>query len=107
MKRPLRIQIPASLFLAFSLVVSNGADSSMLGSSLGGLFRTSSAKTRSISPENFTGEKGKAGMAEEGTGKGASRDLGKGWKVSPSVVIKAGTTFTLGEIKGPGCIQQI
>jgi hypothetical protein len=76
-------------------------------SSLDSLFRVSSAKTRSISPENFTGEKGKAGMAIEGTGKGASRDLGQGWKVSPSVVIKAGTTFTLGEIKGPGCIQQI
>src|SRR5262249_14275454 len=43
----------------------------------------------------------------EGTGKRASRDLGQGWKVSPSVVIKAKTTFTLGEIKEPGCIQQI
>jgi len=74
---------------------------------LANLYRTSSAKTRSISPENFTGEKGKAGMAREGTGKGAARDLGQGWKVSPSVVIKAGSTFTMGEIKRPGCIQQI
>ena len=30
---------------------------------MGNLSRMSSAKTRSISPENFTGEKGKAGMA--------------------------------------------
>ena len=48
------------------------------------------AKTRSISPENFTGEKGKGGMATEGTGASAARDLGQGWKVSPSVRIKAG-----------------
>src|ERR1039457_4833751 len=75
--------------------------------SLGNLYRVSKAQSRSISPENFTGEKIKAGMATEGTGKGASRDLGKGWKVSPSVSIPAGKTFTLGEIKGPGCIQQI
>ncbi len=42
-------------------------------------------------------------MATEGTGKGAARDLGQGWKVSPSVVIKAKSTFTLGQIEGPGC----
>src|SRR5512133_1307896 len=78
-----------------------------LGMNLGNLSRLSSAKSRSISPENFTGEKGKAGMATEGTGKGASRDLGRGWKVSPSVRIKAGETFKMAEIKGSGAIQQI
>ena len=36
------------------------------GMHLGNLSRVSAAKTRSISPENFTGEKGKAGMATEG-----------------------------------------
>jgi len=74
---------------------------------MGNLYRLSSAKTRSISPENFTGEKGKAGMATEGTGKNCARELGQGWKISPSVRVKSKTTFTLGEIKGPGCIQQI
>lgn len=74
---------------------------------LSNLFRLSDAKTRSISPENFTGEKGKGGMATEGTGKNASRDLGQGWKVSPSVRIKAKETFTLAEIEGPGAIQHI
>ena len=69
--------------------------------------RLSSAKTRSISPENFTGEKGKAGMATEGTGKNAARDLGQGWKISPSVRIPAKSTFTMGEINGSGVIQQI
>lgn len=76
-------------------------------SNINNLYRLSDAKSRSISPENFTGEKGKGGMATEGTGSNASRDLGQGWKVSPSVKIKAHTTFTLGEITGPGSIQHI
>jgi D-arabinan exo alpha-(1,3)/(1,5)-arabinofuranosidase (non-reducing end) len=75
--------------------------------SLGNLSRLSRAKTRSISPENFTGEKGKGGMATEGTGANAARDLGQGWKISPSVRIAAGQTFTLAEIQGSGAIQHI
>jgi hypothetical protein len=78
-----------------------------LGMDLAGLPRLSSAKSRSISPENFTGEKGKAAMATEGTGKNAARDLGRGWKISPSVRIPAKSTFTMGEINGSGVIQQI
>jgi len=61
--------------------------------SMSNLPRLSDAKTRSISPESFTGEKGKAGMATEGTGSNAARELGQGWKVSPSVRINAGQTF--------------
>ena len=78
-----------------------------LGMSLGSLSRLSHAKTRSISPENFTGEKGKAGMAIEGTGAKAARDLGQGWKISPSIQIKPGQVFTLGDIQGSGAIQHI
>jgi hypothetical protein len=74
---------------------------------MGSLARLSDAKTRSISPENFTGEKGKGGMATEGTGAQQARELGQGWKVSPSIRIKAGETFTLAEIEGPGQIQHI
>jgi hypothetical protein len=74
---------------------------------LGSLAHLSSAKSRSISPENFTGEKGKAGMAADGTGKHAARDLGVGWKVSPSIRIEAGQTFALADITGPGTIQHI
>lgn len=74
---------------------------------LGNLYRTSDAKTRSISPENFKGEKGKGGMATTGTGAGPSRELGQKWKVSPSVVIKKHTVFTVAEIDGPGAIQHI
>ena len=74
---------------------------------LSNIYRLSDAKTRSISPENFNGEKGKGGMADKGTGANAARDLGKGWKISPSVVIKAKTTFTIAEIDGPGSVQHI
>ena len=80
----------------------NGIDADMSN-----IFRLSDAKTRSISPENFNGAKGAGGMAEKGTGEHAARDLGRGWKISPSVVIKAHTTFTIAEISGPGSIQHI
>jgi hypothetical protein len=78
-----------------------------LNVSMANLFQVSSAESRSISPENFTGEKGKGGVATNGSGTHAASELGQGWKVSPSVWIKPGTTFTLAEIKGPGCIHQI
>lgn len=78
-----------------------------LGMNMGNLSRLSKAKTRSISPENFTGEKGKGGMAAEGTGSHASRDLGQGWKVSPSINIKGNSLVTLADIEGPGAIQHI
>jgi len=78
-----------------------------LTSSLSDLYRVSDAKTFSISPENFTGEKGKGGMAVEGSASDAARDLGQGWKVNPFVVIKPGETFTLAEIDGQGAIQHI
>ena len=78
-----------------------------LNMNMGNLSRLSKAKTRSISPENFTGEKGKAGMAITGTGEKAARELGQGWKISPSVRIKTKETFTLAEIKEPGAIQHI
>ncbi len=99
--------IPAAGGLLLSACLAFAQDFNGLDLNLGNLYRTSDAKSRSISPENFTGEKGAGAMATEGTGKHASGDLGKGWKVSPSVRVKAGTTFTLGDIKGPGVIQQI
>ncbi|MDP4285300.1 MAG: DUF2961 domain-containing protein [Bacteroidota bacterium] len=80
----------------------NGIDVNM-----NNLYRLSDAKSRSISPENFTGAKGEGAKAITGTGAKAARDLGKGWKISPSVVIKSKTTFTLAEIDNPGCIKHI
>ena len=78
-----------------------------LNMGLGSLSRLSNAQTRSISPENFTGAKGQGGMATEGTGSGPSRDLGQGWKVSPSIQLAARETVTIAEIAGPGAIQHI
>ncbi len=68
---------------------------------------TSNSLSRSISPENFTGEKGKAGAATQGTGAHAARELGQGWKISPSVHIKAHETFTLADVTGPGTVTHL
>jgi hypothetical protein len=78
-----------------------------LGVNISNLYRLSDAKTRSISPENFTGEKGKGGMATEGTGANCARDLGQGWKVSPSIRIEPSENRVLAKIEGSGAIQQI
>ncbi|UUX35017.1 glycoside hydrolase family 172 protein [Fundicoccus culcitae] len=78
-----------------------------MGNMMSNLTLLTDAKTRSISPENFTGEKGKGGMATEGTGKNAARELGVGWKVSPSIMVQPASTVTLAEIEGPGVIQHI
>jgi hypothetical protein len=74
---------------------------------LGNLYRLSNAKSRSISPENLTGVKGEGGKADSGTGANSAKGLGRGWKLSPSVVIKSRSRFTLAEIEGPGSIQHI
>ena len=59
----------------------------------------------SVSPENFTGEKGKGGMAEERSP--SARVLGQGWKVSPKIRISGGETSILADIKGQGAIKHI
>jgi hypothetical protein len=95
---------------SFSQTSFNGLDMNM-----GNIYRLSNAQTRSISPENFTGEKGKGGMANpadkdkpnQANATNAARDLGQGWKVNPFVRIQPGETFTLAEINGPGAIQHI
>ncbi len=100
------VLLPMFLLLTTSLY-GQMADFDGLSLNLGSLPRLSYAKTRSVSPENFTGEKGKGGMATEGTGAGAARELGQGWKISPSVKIEAGQTFVLADIQGSGAIQHI
>jgi len=61
-----------------------------LGMHLGNLSRLSNAKTRSLSAENMTGEKGKGGMATEGSARRPPRprpglealtgDQDQGWR---------------------------
>ncbi len=97
----------ASLLALPSALRADEAGGPALGVNLQNIYRLENVESRSISPENFTGEKGKAGMATNGTGSQASRELGQGWKVSPSIVIKAKSTFTLAEITGPGCIRSM
>jgi len=89
----------------------NGLDMNM-----GSLSRLSDAQTRSISPENFTGEKGKGAMADPVKQKGQrnvanaaneARDLGQGWKVNPFIIVNPGETITIAEMAGPGAIQHI
>ena len=78
-----------------------------LGTNLSNVCRLSNAKSRSISAENFSGEKGKGGMAIKGTGKKCARELGQGWKVSPSIIVKPGETVDLANIQGSGVIKHI
>jgi hypothetical protein len=78
-----------------------------LGSNLANLSLLSNAQTRSISAENFTGEKGKGGMAVDGQAAKHARDLGRGWKISPCIEIPAGEVREIANIEGPGAIQQI
>ena len=88
------------------------------GFSLGGIPLLSHAKTRSISAENPTGEKG--GGARESVpdaqtySKGLATvqehpaaALGKGWKVRPYINLEPGTTTVLADVDGPGVIQHI
>src|SRR5450631_3415405 len=63
--------------------------------------------SRSISPENITGAKGSGGMASEGTGAWPGRDLGRGWKISPSIEVDAESTIELGLIEGPATITHL
>ncbi len=81
---------------------------------LGGLPLLTDARTRSISAENPTGEKGKGGMAipnpaepKPAASARAADDLGQGWKVRPFLRVNAGQTATLMNVSGPGVIQHI
>ena len=93
-----------------------------LAQSFGNLPFLSRAQTRSVSPENVYGEKGKGGMAEVSETPQPevlkigqhweknfrpARELGRGWKVRPCIHITAKSTTTIMDVEGPGVIQQI
>jgi len=77
------------------------------GASASGMSRLTTGKSRSVSPENSSGAKGAGGAASDGTGAHAARELGRGWKVSPSIDIAAGAKVTLADIEGPGVIRHL
>jgi hypothetical protein len=89
------------------------SDLTGLNLGLGALPLLSKARTRSISAENPTGEKGKGGMAipnpddPDVPHSAAASDLGQGWKVRPFLKPRAGETVTLMDADGPGVIQHI
>ena len=74
---------------------------------IGGISALSDRQTRSICPENIDGSAGGGGRATTGTGAWNARDLGTGWKVSPSVDVAAGAAFELASIEGAGRISHI
>jgi hypothetical protein len=63
--------------------------------------------SRSICAENPTGDKGQGGRAVVGMGLAASNGLGRGYKISPCLLIKAHSKAVLADIIGAGCINHI
>src|SRR5512137_1658271 len=81
---------------------------------LGSLPLLGRGRTRSISAENPTGEKGKGGMAipnpaepKPAASARAADNLGQGWKVRPFIRLNARETAVLMDVAGPGIIQHI
>jgi len=72
-----------------------------------GVARLRRAESRAITAENPSGARGGGGRATEGTGAKAARDLGTGWKVSPSRVVPAGETLEVAAIEGQGVIEHV
>ena len=58
-------------------------------------------------PRISPAKRAKAAWPPKGTGANRARELGQGWKISPSVWIEPGQTFVMGEIQGMGAIQHI
>ena len=81
---------------------------SMFSSGLGlaGIPRLSNSVTRSLSPENPTGEVGGGARAIPDENGPASL-LGPGWKARPCITLAAHSTTSLADIGGPGVIQHI
>ena len=73
------------------------------------IYMLKQARTRSISPENLTGEPGRGGATplENGSARNAARELGTGWKVNPYLVAQPGETLTLAHICGEGKLTHI
>jgi len=76
------------------------------------IFQKRNAESRSLSAENYRGEKGAGGMATKETSltPGAWEQaihLGRGWKISPCLPLKSGQTVTLMDHEGPGVVRHM
>lgn len=71
------------------------------------LSKRSKALSRSISPENPTGEAGEGAREVPPKEGHPARELGKGWKVRPCITLPAGSVTELAHITGPGIIRQM
>jgi hypothetical protein len=79
---------------------------------LGNIFVKRDAESRSLSAENFRGEKGAGAMATEKDtlaprAAQAARDLGRGWKVSPYIPLAPGQSVEVMDNDGPGVIRHV
>ncbi len=98
------------VFISLTLFVVSGCsheNNTVLIPGMNSLFLMSDAKTRSISPENLTGEKGQGGRIspEQGNAKRAAQK--HGWKTNPYVFIAPGEEKVLAEINDSGIINHI
>jgi hypothetical protein len=111
MSRTLTITILIAACLGCAAVIL--AQAGEFGQGLASLPLLTGAETRSVSPENPTGERAKGGMAVPNPSdpdlpfSNAAFDLGRGWKVRPFIKPKAGQTVTIMDVEGPGIIQHI
>lgn len=71
------------------------------------LYELNDIVTRMITAENPNGEKGGACKAEEGVTKFFSRNLGKGWKMSPCIDIQPKTTAVIMDVAAEGMVQSM
>lgn len=95
------------LLLIVLLTFFNQLSSQTVG--INNLYMLDNAESRSISPENITGEKAGGSRTElkDGYAKHEARKLGKGWKVNPYVYVEPGEEKVLGEFEGMGVINHI
>jgi hypothetical protein len=68
---------------------------------------TRHGRPRSITAENPEGVPGQGGRATQGTGADHARQLGVGWKISPSVHIAGGAELDLARVTGPGIVKHL
>ncbi len=74
------------------------------------LYKLDDIESRSVCAENPTGEKGKGGMAdipESERETHPARELGRGWKVRPYLLLNKHETIILADIKGEGELKHL